>query len=626
MSAFTRFSTMLFACMAIAYPAQAAPSIDQQYKDILWPIAQRIHEYYFEEISPDTLMQAAARGLFAAMDPASDYEIDTDAMDASAHPRKLLANRFTTLMQVARSLDQQAFYQTPADTLVRFGIAGMMQILDPYSVFLEKRNLDNFNIQTQGKYGGLGFRIQVVRPDSAIAVWSLLHENTPAARAGIKSGDLILAIDGESTKEMSAGDAADKMRGEPNTPVTLTLRRAGVEEPFDLAVVREEVTMGSIAVDALFADSTGYVKLDRFQRNCSVELRDALLSLRERGMKRIIFDLRGNGGGYLDEAVEIVDLFLPEERLIVFTAGRAFQDTTKYLTSQPALFADEPLIVLVNGQSASASEIVAGAIQDWDRGLVLGSTTVGKGSVQQVVQIDDHSELKLTMAAWHTPSGRSIDKRMRKDSTLVNDPATPFHTKILERVVRGGGAITPDVSGTTRKGSRLWWQLNGFSSLNNQFFYYARQYQVTHPELTPEFRADDETFAEFRAFAEQRDFEYVSEAEAHVNELEEMAQGDDFEELETPIAKLIEKIDRVEEKHWEENRELILWRLTYAILEKAYGVRQAEDYNATVDPQVLEAQQIIATPVDYEHWFQVEEIGIGNDEPVAQDAEAQDVQ
>ena len=134
-----------------------------------------------------------------------------------------------------------------------------------------------------------------MRPDSAIAVWSLLHDDTPAARAGIKSGDLILAIDGESTKEMSAGDAADKMRGEPGSPVTVTLRRAGVEEPFDLSVVREEVKMGSIAVETLFPDSTGYVKLDRFQRNCSAEVRDALLSLREQGMQRIIFDLRGNG-------------------------------------------------------------------------------------------------------------------------------------------------------------------------------------------------------------------------------------------------------------------------------------------------------------------------------------------
>ena len=228
---------------------------------------------------------------------------------------------------------------------------------------------------------------------------------------------------------MSAGDAADKMRGDPETPVTVTLRRAGVQDPFDLSVVREEVKMGSIAVETLFPDSTGYVKLDRFQRNCGAELRDALLSLRAQGMQRIILDLRGNGGGYLDEAVNIVDLFLSEEHMVVFTAGRAFRDTTKYLTSKPALFADEPLVILVNGGSASASEIVAGAIQDWDRGLVLGSTTVGKGSVQQVVNINDYSELKLTMAAWHTPSGRSIDKRMRKDSTLVSDPETPFTRK-----------------------------------------------------------------------------------------------------------------------------------------------------------------------------------------------------
>ena len=626
MNVSVRFSVLLFTCLSIAMPVGSSPSIDQEYKAVLWPIAQRIHEYYFEEISPDTLMQAAARGLFAAMDPASEYEINTDAMGTSPNPRKLLASRFTMLMQVARSLDEKAFYHTPADTLVRFGIAGMMQILDPYSVFLEKRNLDNFNIQTQGKYGGLGFRIQVVRPDSAIAVWSLLHDDTPAARAGIKSGDLILEIDGESTKDMSAGDAADKMRGDPGTSVTLTLQRAGVQDLFDLSVVREEVKMGSISVETLFPDSTGYVKLDRFQRNCSAEMRDALLSLRAQGMQRIIFDLRGNGGGYLDEAVNIVDLFLPEERMVVFTAGRAFRDTTKYLTSKPAPFADEPLVVLVNGGSASASEIVAGAIQDWDRGLVLGSTTVGKGSVQQVVNIDEYSELKLTMAAWHTPSGRSIDKRMRKDSTLVSDPETAFHTKILERVVRGGGAITPDVEGTTRQGNRLWWQLNGFSSLNNQFFYYARQYRVAHPELTRAFRANESTFNEFRSFTQQRDFEYVSEAEAHVEELKEMAQEDDFEELGDSIAQLIEQIDTAEERHWQDNKDLILWRLTYAILEKAYGVYHAESYNAEVDPQVLKARALLANPLDYEQWFQVEEIGIGSEDAIAQDDESIDTE
>jgi len=586
------------------------PAIEKEYKDVLWPVAQQIHQYYFEELTPDTLMQAAARGLFAAMDPASKYEIVTDNMPKGVHPRKQLANRFTTLMQVAKQLDDKAFYYTPSDTLIRFGIAGMMQVLDPYSVFLETRNLDNFNIQTQGKYGGLGFRIQVVYPDSAIAVWSLLHSETPAARAGIKSGDLILAIDGESTREMNAGDAADRMRGEPGTPVTLTIKRAGNKTPLEISVVREEVTMSSIAAQKLFSDKTGYVKLDRFQRDCSLELRKSLLALRDKGMKRIILDLRGNGGGFLNEAVNIADLFLEAGKLVVYTAGRAFSDTTRYSTSNPALFSEEPLIILVNSQSASASEIVAGAIQDWDRGLIIGSTTVGKGSVQQVIPIDEHSELKLTMAAWHTPSGRSIDKRMRKDSTLVREQAAEFRTLTLNRIVRGGGGITPDVEGTVRKGNRLWWQLNGFSDLNNQFFYFARQYGVNHPNVNDGFRSNSETLSEFRSFAKSREFDYVSEAQAHIEELNEMAEEDEYVELEETIKVLIEKIDQVEERHWEENEELILWRLTYEILEKSFGVESAESFNVDEDKQIKQARDLIANNTEYEKWFSVAEIGL----------------
>ena len=615
----SKYSILLIIFFSIISSAQN--SVEKEYKDVLWPVAQRIHEYYFEELSPDTLMQAAARGLFAAMDPASGYELSTDDMPEAIHPRKQLANRFTTLMQIAKKLDNNALYKTPADTLIRFGVAGMMQVLDPYSVYLEKRNLENFNIQTQGKYGGLGFRIQVVYPDSAIAVWSLLHSDTPAARAGVMSGDLILAIDGESTKEMDSGDAADLMRGEPGTPVSLTIGRAGQDNPLEISVIREEVQMSSIAAQKLFADKTGYVKLDRFQRGCSLELRESLLTLQKNGMERIILDLRGNGGGFLNEAVDIADLFLPAEQLVVYTAGRAFKDTTKYSTSNPALFSTEPLIILVNSQSASASEIVAGAIQDWDRGLVLGSTTVGKGSVQQVIPIDKHSELKLTMAAWHTPSGRSIDKRMRKDSTLVSEPDDEFRTLLLNRIVRGGGGISPDVSGIIRKGNRLWWQLNGFADLNNQFFYYSRQYKLNFPEIDEKFKSNRETLKEFRSFAESRNFEYVSEAQAHIEELTEMAEEDEYKELEETIGVLIEKIDEVEERHWEENEELILWRLTYAILEKSFGVKSAESFNVNEDNQIKQARDLISNDAEYEKWFFVEEIGLDSKE----DEESQDL-
>ena len=622
--------SLLLILVASASDLRAERSVEDEYKALLWKTAQTIHQYYFEEVHPDSLVQAATRGIFNALDPASKYTLNARVQFDGVSTARQLNHRLYTLMHMARAIDENAFYPVAADTLIRFGIAGMMEILDPYSVFLEKRNLDNFNIQTQGKYGGLGFHIQVVYPDSAIAVWSLLHDRTPAALAGVKSGDLITAINNTSTKGMSAGVAADSMRGEPGTSVTLTLERADRPTPFDLTIERQEVQMNSVSLATLFPDDTGYIKLKRFQKGSSREMFHAIVELEEQGMQRLIFDLRNNGGGYLEEAVQIADLFLPRDRLVVFTAGRAFKDTSTYFTSEDAQLQDIPLIVLVNRQSASASEIVAGTIQDWDRGLVLGTTTVGKGSVQQIVHIDDRAELKLTMAAWHTPSGRSIDKRMRKDSTLVRGYDKEFKTLLLERIVRGGGGITPDIEvlgrSPSRSGGRLYRQLNGFYSLNNQFFYYAREHRLKYPDLTPDFVVGPGDLAAFRAFTTDRGFDYISELEARVEELDTVAEGEEYNQLAKPLGHLIDEIDKIEEKHWQENEELIAWRLTFDILEKAFGQQVAEAYNVTVDPQVLEARRIIADPSEYQMWFDKGEIGVLEEESIAQEDGSSDLQ
>jgi carboxyl-terminal processing protease len=584
----------------------------EELKTSLIPIVTYVRQYYIEEISPDTLMRAGLRGIFHALDPASDFTISGTDDDWNGN--------FATFERAARTVDNKAFYSVGPDTLIRYGIHGMMSVLDPDTVFMEKMSLDNFHINTRGEYGGLGFRIQVVYPDSAIAVWSLLHNETPAARAGVKSGDLILAIDDSTTKGMDASDAAGLMRGPAGTDVVLTLARAGLEKPININVTREVVHINSVPYHVMFPDSTGYIKLQGFQHKSSQDVRQALAELLEQGMQRLIFDLRGNGGGYLTEAVQIADLLLPKDHLVVYTAGRAYADTTTYRTQETPMFGDGPLMILVDGSSASASEIVSGAIQDWDRGLVLGTPTVGKGSVQQTVSIGDRAELKLTMAAYFIPSGRSIDKRMRKDSTLVAMAEQEFHTKMLGRIVHGAGGITPDIDMKRRRTTSLYRQLEGWRTRDSRFFSFAREYSVTHPGLRSDFIADDETLDEFRRFADADGFEYKSDLEIRLGQLREELEEEceaPQAHMETSLHQVAGDIEEIEETHWVDNEELIAWKMTFDIREKAFGIRQASAYDATVDPQVLRAREILHDDAAYQAWFQRVEIGGEPSEPMA---------
>lgn len=604
-----RLGSSLVLCALLATAARGTTTLSDELKTSFLPIVRFIKDYYIDEVSPDTLMRAGLRGIFAALDPSSDFTVSTEDDDWN--------RSFTTFERAVRNVDNKAFYSVGPDTLIRYGIAGLMSVLDPDTVFMEQLNLDNFHINTRGEYGGLGFRIQVVYPDSAIAVWSLLHGDTPAARAGVKSGDLIIAIDDSTTKGMNASDAASLMRGPAGTAVRLTLRRAGAAKPLDITVTREVVHINSVPYYGLFPDSTGYIKLSGFQHKSSEEVRQALADLLDRGMTRLIFDLRQNGGGYLTEAVQVADLFLPKERLVVYTAGRAFRDTTRYYTQEDPMFGDGPLMILVDGHSASASEIVSGAIQDWDRGLVLGSPTVGKGSVQQTVSIGDRAELKLTMAAYFIPSGRSIDKRMRKDSTLVAMADKEYRTMTLGRIVHGAGGITPDIAMDRRRSTPLYRQLEGWRTLNSRFFSFARQYPLKHRDLRPDFMADERTTQEFHDFAVADGFDYVSDLEVSLEQLrEELAAEAADHDVSQPLDRVKAGIDAIERGHWKDDEELLTWKLTFDIREKAFGIESAYAYDALVDPQVLRARRVLADSAEYASWFQRKEIGT-SDEAIA---------
>ncbi|HEU4563810.1 MAG TPA: S41 family peptidase [Gemmatimonadaceae bacterium] len=340
--------------------------------------------------------------------------------------------------------------------LYRLAVDGMLdQLDDPYSVFLTPQRLTRLEESTSGNYAGLG--VQIDLREGWITIVAPMP-GTPAERAGLQTGDRIVAVDGKSTEGMTQDEALKALRGPKGSRVKLTVERAGVDEPLTFTLARAEIHSPAVRQVTMLGDGIGYVDLQVFSESTAVELRQAVDSLRAQGMRTLIVDLRGNPGGLLQQGVETADLFLDKGDAVLRTRGRAPGSSRDFVDGAPQHWKDLPLIVLTDGGSASASEIVAGALQDHDRAVIVGATTFGKGSAQSVYRIPDGGALKLTTAYWYTPSGRSI-QRQRQDSNDVDDgddeaPRDSAERPLQQRkayrtddgrTVYGGGGITPDV-------------------------------------------------------------------------------------------------------------------------------------------------------------------------------------
>ena len=326
----------------------------------------------------------------------------TDTIGAEEGPYNKL-KIFTEVMSLVK---KNYVEEVDNDTLIDGAIKGMLTNLDPHSSYLTPDMFREMQIDTRGEFGGLGIQIGV--KDGVLTIIAPI-EDTPAYRAGVKAGDKIMKIDGESTKDMSLQDAVNKMRGKKGTPVTITVFREGVKENIDFTIVRDIIQLKSIK-SKVIDNEIGYVKLTQFHEKSADELADALQQLETSGIHALILDLRNNPGGLLNVSIDVAGQFLPKKKLVVYTKDR--QDKkVEYKTHSRYKQYDYPMFVLVNEGSASASEIVAGALRDWNRAVLLGTKTFGKGSVQTVIPLSDGSGLRLTTAKYYTPSGKSIQAK-----------------------------------------------------------------------------------------------------------------------------------------------------------------------------------------------------------------------
>lgn len=392
--------------------------------------------------------------------------------------------------------------------LIENAINGMLQELDPYSGYLTEKQYNELKVETKGEFGGLGIHIGI--RNKVLTIISPM-EGTPAARAGLLAGDKIIEIEGKSTEGITIEEAISKLRGEPGTKVTITISREGVRKPFKITITREIIRIRSVPYAAKINDDIGYIKFLHFSKDAHQEIKKAIDSLFLLGVKKIIFDLRNNPGGLLEEGIAVADLFLDEGKTIVITRGRKYEFQREYIAS-PESYKEFPMVILVNMGSSSASEIFTGALQDWERAVVLGDTTFGKGSVQTLYPIKETGgAIKLTRAYWYTPSGRCIDAhKVELERKKREGKETVFYTLGKRRLkLKGEGGIIPDLVMEIETPES--YEFMSPFVRENTFFSYAVTYVKRHKKIQKDFIVTDAILQDFKKFAISKGVKFKDE-------------------------------------------------------------------------------------------------------------------
>lgn len=463
-----------------------------------------------------------------------------------------VAKNLDIFNSIVKELDMFYVDTLDPDKTIRNGIDAMLYSLDPYTEYFPEDDQSELEQMLKGSYGGIG---SVITWNEKLkrSMIAEPYEHMPAAEVGLKAGDVLMEIDGKDLMGKNNQEVSEMLRGQVGTSFKLTVQRPGTKKPLEFDIVRRSIQLPFIPYYGKLEHQIGYINLSTFSGNPSKEFKQAFLDLKKQGITSLVIDLRNNGGGLLDESIEIANFFVPRGKTLVTTKGRIAQASNTYKTLREPLDLDIPLVVLVNGGTASSSEILAGSLQDLDRAVIIGTRTFGKGLVQTTRPLPYGATMKLTTSKYYIPSGRCVQaidyKHRNEDGSVGRIPdslTTVFYTA-AGREVRDGGGVTPDITVEPEKLPNILFYLVN----DNLVFDYATQYCLKHPTIPePEkFEVTDADYAEFKEQVKKADFKYDQQTEKILKNLKEMAEFEGYledasEEFKALEGKLQHNLDR----------------------------------------------------------------------------------
>lgn len=506
-----------------------------------------------------------------------------------------IAKNVDIFVSILKELNEKYADEISPGKLTQTAIDAMLESLDPYTVFYPESEIENYRMMTTGQYGGVGALIQQHGKDVMI---SEPYEGTPSQKAGLRAGDIVRKVNGQSLDGKNSSDVSAAMKGQPGTTLVLEVYRPSENKTLTFNIVREEIKMPNIPYYGIIGDQVGYIKLDQFTDKAGSEVREAFLKLKEDGMKYLVLDLRENGGGLLNEAVNIMNIFVDQGVKIVETKGKIPEMQNVHKTRMPVTDREIPVVVLVNEHSASASEIVSGAFQDLDRAVIVGKKSFGKGLVQNVLPLDYNTSLKITVAKYYIPSGRCVQniEYFEKDTTkgaykIPDSLAVAYKTK-NGRTVYDKGGVEPDVLTEDTVLSDILFAL----VTNNLVFDFANEYRAKHESIAAadKFVVDDQLYNEFVAYLKDKDYSYKSYTEEQLEKLKKAAEEDKmFTAIEPIYNQLKEKLEQEKSKDLETYKTEISQYLASEIVVRYYYQRGRIMNMLSYDNDIATAKAIL---------------------------------